>query len=100
MVTNGSVTAVGTFKIAADGSQADLDADINYDVERSDADLASSTQNVCQRTLTGTYEMQTGLLDGSSTSNCQKTGKFYAPILELVAGFDELESIDKLKAEQ
>ncbi|MDH5552743.1 MAG: hypothetical protein OEX82_05365 [Nitrosomonas sp.] len=100
MITNGSITAVGTFKIATNGSQADVDIDINYEVNRSNAELATLTQNICQRTITGTYEMQTGLLDGSSTSNCEKSGKFYAPILELAAGFDELESIDKLRAEQ
>ena len=99
MVTNGNVTATGNFRISAGGTLAEFDTNLNYDIYRNHQELQTSTQNVCQKTIVGTYDMQTGKLDGSSMSNCEKTGDFYAPIFELISGFDELESIEKLKAQ-
>ncbi|BCG62390.1 MAG: hypothetical protein methR_P0031 [Methyloprofundus sp.] len=93
-VSNGKVTVNGTFKFTND-SQLQIDAEIDSDIARKNNEKA--TQQQCEKTVIGTYDMESSYLDGSVSSNCQKQGAVYAPIFELVAGLDERESLEGLE---
>ena len=91
--SNGTVVSKGVFKITT-GSQAQIDATITNDVSRENN--KKSTQKKCERTVSGTYDLATSTLDGTVSSNCEKSGTMYSPILELVAGLSESESLESL----
>ncbi len=93
-VSNGKVTVNGTFKFTSD-SQLQIDAKIDSDVARKNN--GKSTQQQCEKTISGMYDMETSYLDGTVSSHCQKEGFIYAPIFELVAGLDERESFEGLE---
>lgn len=90
-ISNGTVTANGVFKIKSDGT-ASLDAQINRNMVRETTNRSVSQQ--CDRALSGTYDAKTSYFKGKSTSTCEKTGAIYAPVLELVAGLNEQESLE------
>ncbi len=87
------MTSTGTFKIAANGSEASLEAEIVSDTTRVNSN-SLSTSRQCTRTVNGTYNIESSTLTGTSSNNCNSSGDFYFPILELVAGFEEQESLD------
>ncbi|MCK5727665.1 MAG: hypothetical protein KAH08_00430 [Methylococcales bacterium] len=92
--STGTVVAKGSFKISV-GSTAQIEAIITNDVTRENN--KKSTQKKCERVISGVYDLATNSLDGTVNSSCEKSGTMYTPILELVAGLSESESLEGLE---
>lgn len=91
-VSNGTVSANGTFKMI-DTTSATLEATVESDTNRENNNQTTTRQ--CSKTLSGTYSTENSYLDGSATNNCKLSGKIFTPVLELVSGLEEEESLDK-----
>ena len=91
-VSNGTVSASGVY------IDNYLQADVSSELTRKIGD--STISKKCTRSVSGTYDAKTRMLDGVSTRSCDRAGSIYAPVLDLAAGFDEDESLEKSAEQQ
>ena len=56
----------------------------------------TASNQICTRNITGIYDLESHYLKGESSHQCEQSGDFYTPALELAAGMDERESIQAI----
>lgn len=83
---NGTVHSTGTLIDNSDGS-ATLNAEVISEITIQRGDH-SATFN-CAKMVSGNYNWETSITDGTVNSTCERTGEFYSPILKLLTNDEE-----------
>ena len=81
-VSNGSITSSGSF-VPGDNGLAVLSATVNSHITRERKGHTSTF--VCEKTVSGNYDLETSIVDGTVSSSCERTGAIFAPILRLLS---------------